>query len=197
MRYVVFGSGGLAKEMIGYLLDDGHEIVCVVSSEQFGGEAFKYPVVPRLDHVEDGIRYLLAVSDPATKRKIVSENEDRWDSYFHSSCFVSRHSRIGRGSILAPQSIVAGDAELGNFVFFNTNATVGHDATIGHYSTLMPNSEVCGECVVGEDVMVGIGAYVLPGRRVGDGGKVSAGAIVRNNVQEKETVYGDPAKPRS
>lgn len=197
MRFVIFGSGGAAKELIGYLLDDGHSVECVVSTEPFNNKAFDYPVVGKLERHSAGVRYLLAVSDPQIKRKIVQENDELWDSYFHSTAYVSRHSRIGRGCILAPQSILAGDPELGNFVYFNTNATVGHDSRIGHYSTLMPNSEVCGDCDVGEDVFIGIGAYVLPGRKVGNGAKVSAGAVVRNNVQDLQTVYGDPAKPKA
>ena len=192
LRYIIFGSGGMAKELIGYVLDDGHEVAGLVSSEPFDW----YPVLEKAPKI-DGARYLLAVSDPETKRNVVQENDDLWDSFFHSSCYVSRHSKIGRGTILAPQSIVAGDAELGNFVFFNTNATVGHDSKIGAFTSLMPNAEVCGDCDIGEDVLIGIGAYILPGRKVGNGARVSAGAMVRHNVQEKETVYGDPAKPKA
>lgn len=195
MRYIIFGSGGMAKELIGYLLDDGHEIECLVSTEPLD-PSFKYPVFHKAP-VAHGARYLLAVSDPATKRKLVSENEDKWDSFFHSSCYVSRHASVGRGSILAPRAILAGNPVVGNFVFLNTQSTIGHDAYVGHYSSLMPNAEVCGNCSIGDDALIGIGAYVLQGRSVGNGARVSAGAIVRHNVEEKETVYGDPARPKA
>lgn len=196
MKVAIFGSGGLAKELIGYLLDDGgYEIECVVSTEPFNNPAFRYPVVARPPQIS-GLKYLLAVSDPALKRQFAGANEDRWVSYAHKSAFVSPHARIGKGCILTPQSVVAGDATLGDFVFFNTNATVGHDSTIGSYSTLMPNSEVCGDCDVGEGVFIGIGAYVLAGKKVGDRAKVSAGAVVRHDIPAGATVYGDPAKPR-
>ena len=197
MKYIVFGSGGLAKELIGYLLDDGHEVVKVVSTEPFNNPEFKYEVAKKAGVVKSGVRFLLAVADSGVKRKIVSENEDLWDSYFHRSCYVSRYAKIGRGVVLAPQALVVGDGEVGDFVFLNINVIVAHDSKVGHYSSLMPNAAVLGGCLVGEDVFIGTGAYVLPGKNVGDGAKLSAGSVVRHNVQEQVTVYGDPARPKA
>ena len=97
---------------------------------------------------------------------------------------------------MAPQSIVTGDAVLGDFVFMNTNATVGYDTTIGSYTTLFPNSEVCGDCEIGESCLFGIGSYVLPKVKLPEGTKVSAGAIVRKSPIDNRTLYGDPAKPK-
>lgn len=194
-KVVVFGSGGAAKELIGYLIDNGgFEISCVVSTEQFNNPAFGQ-VRASISGIDAG--YLMAVSDPETKKKIVSENEDRWISFIHKSAYISPHSKIGRGCILTPQTILAGDCVLKDFVYMNTNATVGHDSVLGKYSTLMPNSEVCGNVNVGEGALIGIGAYVLPNKDVGNWAKVSAGAVVRHPVGDRVTVYGDPARPRA
>lgn len=197
MKVAIFGSGGMAKEVIAYMRGDSrYEIACVVSTEPFNNPAYQHiPVVPVVPEDFDG-GYILAVADPATKRKIVAANKDKWITYWHWSCFISPYARIGKGCVFAPQAIVAGDPVLGNFVFFNTNATVGHDSIIGDYSSLFPNSEVCGNCDVGEDVIFGIGAYVVPGKRIVNGAKISAGAVVRKDVLTTDTVYGDPAKPR-
>lgn len=191
MRVIIFGSGGLAKELIGYL---DCEVVCVVSTERFNNKKFDIPVVDKAPDIE--ANYILAVADPALKRKIVAENKDKWISYVHPSCHVSRYATIGKGCILAPQAVIAGDAILKDFVFFNTNATTGHDTVIGAYSTLFPNAEVCGGCDVGEDSLFGIGSYVLPSVSIQPGTKVSAGAIVRKSPESNTTLYGDPAKPK-
>lgn len=198
MRYVIFGSGGLAKELIGYMYGK-HEIACVVSTEPFNNFDFarRFNVVPKLNPKEfEDAGFLLAVAQPELKRKIVAENRSQWVTYIHPTATVSPFARIGRGCILTPQSIVVGDAVLGNFVFMNTNATVGHDAVIGDYSTMFPNTEVCGNCQIGEDVIMGIGSYVLPNVNLPSGTKVSAGAIVRKSIDTPTTLYGDPAKPR-
>jgi sugar O-acyltransferase (sialic acid O-acetyltransferase NeuD family) len=188
MKYVVFGTGGAAKELIGYVLDDGHEVVLAVSTEPFNNPAFDIPVVEKLEYPEEDWHYLMGVSEPALKRKFVAGNLNRWVSFVHSTAYVSRFAKVGRGCILTPQVTIVGDAALGDFVFINTNGTVGHDSTVGSYTCMMPNTEVCGNCVVGEDVFMGIGSYVLPGKKVGDGAKISAGSVIRNDVAPRSTV---------
>lgn len=189
MRFVVFGSGGMAKEVIGYLESDGHFVDYVVSTELFNNMLFTNEVIPRYV----GGKAILAVSDPALKRKIVAAHPDAdWVTYAHSTAFVSRYADIGRGCVFAPHSLVCGDPIIGEFCFFNTNATIGHDSILGAYSTLFPNTEICGDCDIGEGVIMGIGAYVIPGITLPAGTKVSAGAIARESVDEPCTIYGDP-----
>lgn len=198
MKVVIFGSGGLAKEVIGYMHGDQNwEVLCVVSTEPFNNASYShFPTVSKVpDDLED-VGYVLAVAMPEVKRKIVAENADKWVTYIHPSCQISPYAKVGKGCIFAPQAIVAGDPVIGDFVFFNTNATIGHDSRVGDYTTLFPNAEVCGDCDVGEGVIFGIGAYVVPGKRIVSGAKVSAGAVVRKDVLTTDTVYGDPAAPR-
>lgn len=195
MRVVIFGSGGLAKELIGYLEMDGHEVCGVLSRETFNNPAFdKYPL---LDAVPEGAVCFLGVAMPQVKREIIAANPwIEWSTYVHRSCFISPHAKIGKGCVFAPQAIVAGDAVIEDFVFFNTNATIGHDSIVRKYSTLFPNTEVCGDCDIGEGVIFGIGSYALPKVHIASGAKVSAGAVVRKSILQAVTVYGDPAKPR-
>ena len=186
---VIFGSGGLAKELIGYLLDEGgYNIVCVVSTHPFNNERFTYEVREKVGDVPPDTEYLMGVAEPAIKRQFVEGNEDRWATYIHKTAFISPHSRVGKGCVLAPQVILAGDCTIGDFVFMNTNATVGHDSRIGDYSTMMPNTEVCGNVMVGEGAFFGIGSYVLSNKNIGDDAKISAGTVVRHPVPMGATV---------
>jgi phosphonate metabolism protein (transferase hexapeptide repeat family) len=49
-------------------------------------------------------------------------------------------------------------------------------------------------CVLGNDVWIGHGAIVLPGRRIGNGAAVAAGAVVSRDVPPFAIVVGTPAK---
>ena len=193
MKIIIFGSGGLAKELIGYM-EGSCEIVCLVSTEPLNNPRYAYQVLEKAPDID--AHYILAVADPQIKRKIVAENEDMLISYIHPTCTVSPYVKVGKGCILAPQSILTGDCELGDFVFLNTNATVGHDTKIGSYTTMFPNTEVCGDCDIGEDCVFGIGSYVLPKVRLPSGSKASAGSVVRKSIEHAATLYGDPAQPR-
>ena len=203
-QYVIFGSGGLAKELIGYIEEEGtHEIVCVVSTQPFNNKRYaaKYPVVESIrEGAFPGAEFLLAVADPDAKQAIVAKNEERWGTYIHSTATVSPYAKIGEGCVLAPQVIVTADAWINDFVFMNTNATVGHDSVIHAWTTMFPNTEVCGDCVIGVAVIMGIGSYVLPSKQIANRVKISAGSIVRHDfkgpVHEGIVLQGNPAAPR-
>ena len=195
MKYIIFGSGGMAKEVIGYVESDGHEVIDVISTEVFEPPWWDDRYVCEQDHRPSPATHacLMAVADPGTKRAIHRKwPQAQWETFAHSSAYISPHAIIGRGCIFAPGAIVAGDPVIENFCFFNTNATIGHDSRLGAYSTLFPNTEVCGNCDIGEGVIFGIGAYAIPGVTLADGCKVSAGAIVRESHHEPATIYGDP-----
>lgn len=204
-KYVIFGSGGLAKELIGYIANEHgvDTIAAIVSTEPFNNPEYTKSFNVR-NSIEIGefpeCEFLLAVAQPDVKRAIVSKNEDRWGTYIHPSCEVSPFAKIGRGCMLTPQCIVVGDAIIEDFVFMNTNATVGHDARVGQWSTMFPNTEICGDCQIGPGCIFGIGSYVLPDRHLSAGIQVSAGSIVRHSYQNSEhagiILQGNPAKPR-
>ena len=48
---------------------------------------------------------------------------------------------------------------------------------------------------IGHDVWIGHGAIILPGRRIGTGAVVAAGAIVTKDVPDYTIVVGNPARP--
>ena len=58
----------------------------------------------------------------------------------------------------------------------------------------MPGTGISGGCVIGNEVDIGGHAYIVPGRKVGDGAKIAAGSIVFTNVKAGTIVLGNPAK---
>lgn len=198
MKYVIFGSGGFAKEVIDYVLNDGHEIAAVISTQQFNSAKYSmfsvYPSVP--DNIEhDG--YLLGVADSDLKRKFVSENLDKWKTFIHSSVHLSRFATIGRGCIICPQAQINGDCIIGNFVTLNNYTLIAHDATVGDYCTFSPYSGIMGNSSVGEDCFFGTAAYSIPKIKLGSKIKVSAGSMVRHSYTDECILQGNPARPRS
>jgi sugar O-acyltransferase (sialic acid O-acetyltransferase NeuD family) len=201
-EYVIFGSGGLAKEIIGYLIEmhgHNHGIRAVVSTELFNNRVYNemFSVRESLKPNEfPDAKFILAVAEPKTKRAIVEKNEDRWTTFIHSSASISPFARYGKGCVFTAQTILAGDPEIGDFVFLNTNATIGHDAIVGSYTTMFPNTEICGNCIIGEDCVFGIGSYVVPNVTLPSKTKVGAGSVVWKSVEESCLLVGNPAAPK-
>lgn len=197
MKYIIFGSGGFAKEVIGYVLNDGHDIACVISTQEFNNSKYSqfsvYKSVPN-DIEHDG--YLLGVADNNLKRKFVSENSDKWETFIHSSTNISKFATIGRGCIICPQSQINADCVIGNFVTLNNYTLIAHDAVVGDYSTFSPYSGLMGNSTVGEDCFFGTASYSIPNVKLGNKIKVSAGSMVRHSYGFECVLQGNPAKPR-
>ncbi|MFC6960606.1 acyltransferase [Halocatena marina] len=84
-------------------------------------------------------------------------------------------------------------------VFWPELVTVEDDAIIGYDATLLCHEFLqdeyrTGEVVVGERAMIGAGAIVLPGVRIGAGAKVAANSLVAKDVPPGATVAGVPAE---
>jgi acetyltransferase-like isoleucine patch superfamily enzyme len=122
---------------------------------------------------------------------------------------VCRHSpslRLKRwllrriGVTVAPGAVFALEATPD--VFFPHLLTVEADAIVGYDATLLCHEflqdEVrTGDVVVGERAMIGAGAIVLPGVRIGADARVAANSLVAEDVPPDTTVAGVPAEPTS
>ncbi|WP_181687158.1 acyltransferase [Halorhabdus salina] len=73
------------------------------------------------------------------------------------------------------------------------DAIVGYDATLLCHEYLQDEYRT-GEVVVGERAMIGAGAIVLPGVRIGADAQVAANSLVTGDVPPGATVAGVPAE---
>jgi len=101
-------------------------------------------------------------------------------TFLHPTAKVGERVKLGRGVVLCPGAIVTADVTLGDFVVLNLRATVGRDIT--------------GFVEVGEGVFMGSRSSIIPGRKVGAGAKLAAGAVVFADVAPGVTVFGNPAR---
>jgi sugar O-acyltransferase (sialic acid O-acetyltransferase NeuD family) len=199
MKYIIFGSGGLSKEVIDLVESDGNKVIGVVSTLNFDNKTYSdiYKVYSSYENILDTeSKFLLAVADPELKRKLVSINPDRWETFIHSSAHVSKFAQIGKGTIVCPHAIINGDAIVGDFVTLNNYTHIAHDSIVGNYSTFSPYSGIMGHCSVGEDTFFGTAAYSIPNVKLGNKIKVSAGSMVRHSYSFECVLQGNPAKPR-
>ena len=103
-------------------------------------------------------------------RQILLDRGDDPDQSGQPSDVSARASRI---SPIAPAPISRASADEPEFFAWRR----GHHVTIGN------------------DVWIGHGAIVLPGRSIGDGAVIAAGAIVTKDVAPYAIVGGNPARP--
>lgn len=105
--------------------------------------------------------------------------------------------KLSEGCMIMAGSVVSYGVSLGSSVIINIGATVAHDCFIGDYVNICDGAHLTGNVRVGDGVFIGAGATILPGIEIGQNAVIGAGAVVTKDVPDGQTVYGNPARPRS
>lgn len=202
---VIFGVGGLARELWGWMRNardaTARERMAafVVDGTPPCAHYDGVPVLAREAARQLGaLDYLLAVSAPTDRRRLAAELDALgWQaaSYIHESAVLGVNLTLGKGTLIFPRCSISSDATLGEHVLVNGGTAVGHDCVIGDYCALLGGASINGNVTLGEGVLVGAGAIIHPGKRVGDGAIVGMGSVVFRHVAAGQTVYGNPAQP--
>jgi sugar O-acyltransferase (sialic acid O-acetyltransferase NeuD family) len=145
----------------------------------------------------DGSQHLLC-GIGTTKRRLYVEQVSAYGLPFatlqHPTAHISASSRIGAGSILGVNTIVAAHSEVGEHVIVNRAAAIGHHTQIGDYVTIGPGANIAGRCVIGSGSYIGMGAIIIDGLKIGSNSVVGAGAVVTRDVPDNVQVVGIPAR---
>jgi len=203
-RLIVVGGGGFGREIIcwaedcqaagtlpplGGFIDDAVEALPGYDVSRVGTFQDYSP--------QDGDLFVVAVGDPAKKRRMVESLKARGASFatlVHPSATVVRTASMAEGVIMCPQTMMMPDSRAEPFVTILNFSGIGHDSRVGAYTTLSSLVDITGNVTVGSEVFIGAGARLLPGISVGDRAVIGAGATVVRSVKPGNTVYSVPAK---
>jgi sugar O-acyltransferase (sialic acid O-acetyltransferase NeuD family) len=110
---------------------------------------------------------------------------------------VSTSAEIGAGSVLMVNVVVNANTRVGAHCILNTACTIDHDGDLADGVQIGPGVHAAGGVRFGEKALAGVGASLIPGVRVGRQAIVGAGAVVTEDVPDRVTVAGVPARPIS
>lgn len=204
---VVIGAGGNALVIVELLRAAGRTAVAVVAKEDTsdgallggvpvigGDKTFMKRFGP--DDVEL-VNGLGSVGDTTPRQRLYERYVTQGYTFatiLHPSAVVADEENVGVGSVVMAGAIVQPGAVVGENVLINSGAIVEHGCRIGAHTHVATGAILCGDTVVGEGAHVGAGATTLQGKVIGAGAVVAAGAVVIDNVADKTTVAGVPAR---
>lgn len=132
------------------------------------------------------------------RQQLVDDISARFDikccTLVHPTAYVSPLATLSNGVFVGAGSIIGPGSRLGEYVFVNRKASVGHDTVIESYARLQPGSNLGGHIHVGTGVTVGMGASIIEELDIGAGSIIAAGSVVIKDVPEHVLMAGVPAQ---
>ena len=203
---VVLGAGGFAREVL-WLVEDCNandpmwNLLGFIDEnrELHGRTLCDVPVLGGIEWLKDkaGIHLISGVGGNAVRRRFASLGAERglpFASLVHPDTRRSRFVEIGEGTVVCAGNILTTQVRIGRHVNINLDCTVGHDVVIEDFCNISPGVHVSGFVQLAEDVDVGTGAVLLPGRKVGRNTTIGAGAVVSTDLPANVVAVGIPAK---
>ncbi len=207
-KFVLWGASGHAKVLASIIYGQKDEIIALFDNNRVPLIIPDVPLYYRQDgffkwlsSIKSAEEYfgLVAIGGHRGKDRVVLQNlflENGLDVpiLFHPSASVCSTAKIGVGTQILAQTVVAADAQIGDACIINNKASVDHECILGNGVHVAPGATLCGCVNVADYAMIGAGAVVLPRIHIGEDSIVSAGAVVTKNVAPNLTVTGNPAR---
>ena len=198
---VIYGAGGLGREVLSLIRRDYANVWKVIG---FIDDAQNLPKtvdglrVYKKDFLASrSLAVVIAIGDPLTKTHVYGDllqNKNlTFPNIISSKAYIDINAQIGIGNIITDFCWISTNTIIENCVLVNVATTVGHDAQIGSYTSIMPQCAISGHVEVGRATLIGAKSFILQGKHIGQNAVIAAGSCVFRNVDNYETVWGNPA----
>ena len=205
MKTYILGSGGLAREIYGWILDHNKtekeiKIEGFITFLENDDESIYGKNCINIKALKDSFNFIVGIGTLKYKLQSVEQAIAAGGipkTFIHKSVSVGHDVSIGKGCVINPRSSISSGAKISDFVLINCDTGVGHDSSVGMYSTVFGNVAINGNVSIGENVEIGSGFTIHPGVKVEKNTVCGIGSVIMRNVKENQLVLGYPAKRRN
>jgi sugar O-acyltransferase (sialic acid O-acetyltransferase NeuD family) len=195
-KIVLIGAGGHGAVIKEILDENSSNIVCFIDADHTLNKCLGVNVIHEESELVDNgqVAFVISVGSNQIRKNIASQQARQYINAIHPSSVISKSFAIGVGNAIMAGVCINARTKIGNHCIVNTNATVDHDCVLEDFVHVSPGAQLGGSVYIGEGAHIGIGASVKPGVKIGKWSVVGAGAVVVNDVADRVTVVGVPAK---
>lgn len=110
------------------------------------------------------------------------------------SAVISPFSEIGYGCFIGPHVTIGPNTRIGNFVQIFGHGFIGHDSVLEDYVFVANNASIGGAITVKEGAWIGANSAVRENVTIGEWAVVGMSSSALEDVPDKTTVVGVPAR---
>jgi sugar O-acyltransferase (sialic acid O-acetyltransferase NeuD family) len=203
-RLILIGGGGHCKSVIDAAESSGYSILGILDlSENVGKSVCGINIIGTDDaittYINDAVFIISAgyVKNPHLRIELYSKVKQAggiFATIIASTAHVSKYATIGEGTVALHQSCVNAGAQIGDNCIVNTFANIEHDVQIGEHTHISTGAMINGGCIIGKSVFVGSQSAIKHGISIVDNVLIGASSYVDNDICEKGTYIGIPAR---
>lgn len=135
----------------------------------------------------------LAIDEIELRKQLIEETKAIAANAIHKDASISKSAEFGFGNYVANGVIVNTLAQIGSNCIIHTNATIDTEVILGNHIQIGAGTIISSNVTIEDDVFIGAGVTVVAGVKIEAGARVGAGSVVIANVEEGDTVFGNPA----
>jgi sugar O-acyltransferase (sialic acid O-acetyltransferase NeuD family) len=211
-NYIIIGTGGHGRTVLGYLLRSGvskKQIEFIDMFQKRNNDLNGCPIIGDLkngfDSKFDKAGMVVAYGGNAysgnKQREQASKDSQKMHGknyYFVSiadpSAIIVENANIALNTTIGIDTIIGPNAVVQEGAIINNRATIEHDVFIESYSCISPGAIVLGGTTLGKRVFVGAGAIIRDDVSIGSDAVIAMGAVVTESVDGSVLVAGNPAR---
>ena len=205
MNLLIYGAGGLAKEIYDIVLRSTPEkYKKIIFIDDFVEEApFYLSQTIHFDSIKkdfpdtNSIEGIVGVGEPSYRELLATKFDKagiRLATIIDKTALVSPTAQIKEGSIVCEYSTIHANVVVGRGCLLQPYCNLGHDIEIGDYSVISSSCAPGGASIFGRCVYMGMNSTSKEKITIGDDAIIAMGAAVFNDVAEGNTVIGNPAR---
>ena len=204
---IILGAGGIGKSAMDTFRNNDMLVYGFLDDDSTlqGKEIGEVEVMGKLDDetylsvIGSECEVFIAMEEIEVRRNLVQmlieERKVMPVNAIHDSAILASSAEIGHGSFIGAGVIIGSNTALKSHLIINPGVIINYDVKLGNYVHVGSGTVINSGVQIEDEVFVGSGVTIVAGIKVGSGARIGAGSVVVKNVDEGQTVFGNPAEP--
>ena len=111
-----------------------------------------------------------------------------------ANALISKSAYIGLGVFASKGVLINAFANIGDFAILNTGCIIEHECQIGKAAHVAPGAVLAGNVIIGERSFIGANSVIKQGVKIGNDVIIGAGSVILNDINDNQTVVGNPSR---
>lgn len=199
-RIVIIGASGHGKVIADIAMLNGYKEILFLDDDQTKKKNGIYDVVGTtqdIDRYKDHYDFMIAIGNNDIKKNINEILEKKGiiqPVLIHPKATIDPTVKIASGTVIMANAVINADTQIGKGCIINTAVTVDHDCNVSNFVHFSPGAHTAGTVEIGESTWIATGASIINNITIIDHCVVGAGAVVIDDINERGTYVGVPAR---